>query len=207
MCRVVLRVPCREGYVNDVATTFFSTPDRAIGWMLSMGEHTWGQPYGFTPVGLAVCSACYLVMMIAAFGTAVPGGIFMPSIFLGACGGGCLGLLFRTALPDSWDIQPGVYALIGATAMLGGVFRSSISLVVIMVEGTGGISFVFCIIVAVVVSNAVSGWFSHHGRAAPTHQPNHPILFYSILVYVCTHFILRYQRTSTQFFSFFIKFL
>ena len=43
------------------------------------------------------------------------------------------------------------------------MFRSSISLVVIMVEGTGGISFVFCIIVAVVVSNAVSSWFQNHG--------------------------------------------
>jgi H+/Cl- antiporter ClcA len=31
------------------------------------------------------------------------------------------------------------------------------------VEGTGGISFVFSIIVAVVVSNAVSSWFTHHG--------------------------------------------
>jgi H+/Cl- antiporter ClcA len=102
-------------------------------------------------------------MMIAAYGTAVPGGIFMPSIFLGACGGGALGLCFREALPESWDIQPGLYALIGATAMLGGVFRSSISLVVIMVEGTGGITFVFCIIVAVVVSNAVSSWLQKHG--------------------------------------------
>jgi H+/Cl- antiporter ClcA len=46
---------------------------------------------------------------------------------------------------------------------LGGVFRSSISLVVIMVEGTGGISFVFCIIGAVLVSNTVSSWFTHHG--------------------------------------------
>ena len=91
------------------------------------------------------------------------GGIFMPSIFLGACGGGALGLCFRELLPESWDIQPGLYALIGATAMLGGVFRSSISLVVIMVEGTGGITFVFCIIVAVVVSNAVSSWLQKHG--------------------------------------------
>ena len=158
-----VRFLCEEGEVNDVATTLFSSPDKTISWMLSMGELSWGKPYGFTPRGLGLCSGLYLVMMIAAFGTAVPGGIFMPSIFLGACGGGCLGLLFRKALPNTWDIQPGLYALIGATAMLGGVFRSSISLVVIMVEGTGGISFVFCIIVAVVVSNAVGSWFTHHG--------------------------------------------
>ena len=38
-------------------------------------------------------------------------------------------------LPD-WNIQPGLYAMCAAAAMLGGVFRSSISLVVIVVEGT-----------------------------------------------------------------------
>ena len=158
-----VRFLCPPGKVNDVATAFFSSPNKAIGWMLSMGEHAWGEPYGFTPAGLGACCGFYLVMMIAAHGTAVPGGIFMPSIFLGACGGGALGLCFRELLPESWDIQPGLYALIGATAMLGGVFRSSISLVVIMVEGTGGITFVFCIIVAVVVSNAVSSWLQKHG--------------------------------------------
>ena len=158
-----VRFLCPPGKVNDVATAFFSSPNKAIGWMLSMGEHAWGEPYGFTPAGLGACCGFYLVMMIAAYGTAVPGGIFMPSIFLGACGGGALGLCFRELLPESWDIQPGLYALIGATAMLGGVFRSSISLVVIMVEGTGGITFVFCIIVAVVVSNAVSSWLQKHG--------------------------------------------
>tara|TARA_B100000475_G_scaffold187653_1_gene157869 strand:+ start:248 stop:868 length:621 start_codon:yes stop_codon:yes gene_type:complete len=108
-----VRFLCPHGKVNDVATAFFSSPNKAIGWMLSMGERAWGEPYGFTPGGLAICCGCYLLMMIAAYGTAVPGGIFMPSIFLGACGGGALGLCFREALPESWDIQPGLYALIG----------------------------------------------------------------------------------------------
>lgn len=36
----------------------------------------------------------------------------------------------------TWDIQPGIYAMCGAAAMLGGVFRASISLVVIFVEGS-----------------------------------------------------------------------
>ena len=39
-------------------------------------------------------------------------------------------------LPAALDLQPGVYAVVGATAMLGATFRSSISLVVIVVEGT-----------------------------------------------------------------------
>lgn len=56
--------------------------------------------------------------------------------------GGSFGALFGFALlqvlPPSWDVQPGVYALLCATAVLGGVFRSTFSLVVIVVEGTRG---------------------------------------------------------------------
>ena len=156
-----VRFNCAEGEINDIATVFFVAPGRSIGWMFGMAEHVWGEAYGFTPQGLAIAAVCYLIMMAMAFGIAVPGGLFMPSLFLGACSGGCAGLVLKSALPDAWDIQPGLYALIGATAALGGVFRSSVSLVVIMVEGTNGQAFVFVIIVAVVVSNAVGNWLAH----------------------------------------------
>ena len=156
-----VRFNCPEGEINDIATVFFVYPGRAIGWMFGMAEHVWGEAYGFTAQGLGIAAACYLVMMALAFGIAVPGGLFMPSLFLGACTGGCAGLMLKTALPESWDIQPGLYALIGATSALGGVFRSSVSLVVIMVESTNGQAFVFAIIVAVIVSNIVGNYFSH----------------------------------------------
>ena len=54
---------------------------------------------------------------------------------VGGSFGGVCGLLLMSALP-SWDIQPGVYAMCASAAVLGGVFRSSISLVVLLVEGT-----------------------------------------------------------------------
>ena len=54
---------------------------------------------------------------------------------MGGSFGGVCGLLLMSALP-SWDIQPGVYAMCASAAVLGGVFRSSISLVVLLVEGT-----------------------------------------------------------------------
>ena len=155
-----VRFNCPEGEINDIATVFFAYPGRSIGWMFGMAEHVWGEAYGFTARGLAIAAACYLVMMALAFGIAVPGGLFMPSLFLGACAGGCAGLTLKSALPESWDIQPGLYALIGATSALGGVFRSSVSLVVIMVESTNGQAFVFAIIVAVVVSNIVGNYFA-----------------------------------------------
>jgi chloride channel 7 len=58
---------------------------------------------------------------------------------VGSSFGVLLGLLLRQLLPAWWSIQPGVYAVVCATAMLGAVLRSSISLVAIMIEGTRGI--------------------------------------------------------------------
>ena len=154
---------CGDGEINDVASVLFGSPAEVIGRMLSMGELNGKRDtiatYGFTATGLTLSACAYLVLMAAAYGLAVPGGVFLPSVFLGACGGGAFGLALRGFLPATWDVQPGVYALIGATATLAGVFRSSISLVVIMVEGTGGIAFAFPIIVAVAVSNATCAFF------------------------------------------------
>ena len=44
-------------------------------------------------------------------------------------------------------VTPGMYALVGAAAALGGVTRMTISLVVIMFELTGGLSYVIPIMV------------------------------------------------------------
>ena len=54
---------------------------------------------------------------------------------MGGSFGGTCGVLLMQLLP-SWNIQPGVYAMCAAAAVLGGVFRASISLVVLLVEGT-----------------------------------------------------------------------
>ena len=55
---------------------------------------------------------------------------------VGGSFGATCGLLLMKWLPGSWHIQPGVYAMCAAAAMLGGVFRASLSVVVIFVEGS-----------------------------------------------------------------------
>lgn len=89
----------------------------------------------------------------------------MPSMMVGASFGALMGTIFKNALP-SRNIQPGLHALIGATSMLGGLFRSTISLVVIVVEGTGDIEFLLPIILAIVVSN----WVTHHIHQAGAYE-------------------------------------
>jgi CBS domain-containing protein len=60
-------------------------------------------------------------------------------------------------------VLAGLYALVCATATLAGVFRSAISLVVLVVEGTRGINFLFGIIVAVVAANWFAAIFQQDG--------------------------------------------
>lgn len=52
------------------------------------------------------------------------------------------------------------------TGVLAGVFRSAISLVVLVVEGTRGIDYMFGVILAVVIANWVAHHIHHDGGAA-----------------------------------------
>eukprot|EP00850_Spirogloea_muscicola_P003904 SM000016S01892 [mRNA] locus=s16:383439:390810:+ [translate_table: standard] len=147
---------------NDLASLFFSVPDQSIRKLFRMES---GKSPPFTRKSLTVFTCGYLVLFQMAYGAAMPGGLFMPSMMVGATFGGLIGVLLDELFP-SWKIEPGHHALVGATAMLGGVFRGSISLVVIMVEGTGGIDFILPIIVAVVMSN----YAAHHFMSAGAYE-------------------------------------
>eukprot|EP00850_Spirogloea_muscicola_P018736 SM000175S03283 [mRNA] locus=s175:20960:28350:- [translate_table: standard] len=147
---------------NDLASLFFSVPDQSIRKLFKMES---GKSPPFTRKSLTIFTCGYLVLFQMAYGAAMPGGLFMPSMMVGATFGGLIGVLLDELFP-SWKIEPGHHALVGATAMLGGVFRGSISLVVIMVEGTGGIDFILPIIVAVVMSN----YAAHHFTSAGAYE-------------------------------------
>jgi H+/Cl- antiporter ClcA len=74
------------------------------------------------------------VATILGLGSGVPGGLFTPSLTIGAMMGGVLGL------PCSWlfpDQPPGLFAMLGAAAMLAATTQGPISTVVLMMELTG----------------------------------------------------------------------
>ncbi|RDB23755.1 H(+)/Cl(-) exchange transporter 3 [Hypsizygus marmoreus] len=104
------------------------------------------------------------------FGMMVPAGIFLPTIAIGACLGRAVGLMTQglyRAHPTAWIflscppdpsercISPGFYAVLGASAMLGGVTRMTISLVVIVFELTGALSHVLPIMICVMTAKWV----------------------------------------------------
>ncbi|KAK5821416.1 clc channel [Linnemannia elongata] len=108
------------------------------------------------------------------FGVKVPGGIFIPTMVAGAVFGRMVGLgvqwlivkypehqVFAVCEGDSMDcIIPGLYAMIGAAACLSGVTRMTVSLVVIMFELTGAMTYSLPIMMAVMMGKFVGDAFS-----------------------------------------------
>lgn len=83
------------------------------------------------------------------------GGVFAPSLFLGAMLGAAFGQGLALLLPDA-GINPGAYALVGMAAVFGGASRAPITAVIILFELTGEYSIILPLLLAVVISVMIS---------------------------------------------------
>ncbi len=91
---------------------------------------------------------------ILCLGSGVPGGLFTPSLALGALLGAILGHVCAFVLPG---VEPALAALMGAGAVLAATTQGPISAVVLIMELTGqSRSFIVPLILAVVIATAIS---------------------------------------------------
>ncbi|OUM60253.1 hypothetical protein PIROE2DRAFT_46439, partial [Piromyces sp. E2] len=103
----------------------------------------------------------------------VPCGYFIPTMAAGALSGRIIGIcllkliklypslfLFSFCPTDGECITPGVYAMLGAASALCGVTRMTISLVVIMFELTGGVSYVIPIMITILAAKWTADAFN-----------------------------------------------
>ncbi|KAF7504748.1 hypothetical protein GJ744_001749 [Endocarpon pusillum] len=110
------------------------------------------------------------------FGLQIPAGVILPSLAIGALYGRALGvvvdlfqkhhpdfLIFSACEPDIPCITPGTYAIVGAASALAGVTRMTVSIVVIMFELTGALTYVLPIMIAVMLSKWIGDAFSKRG--------------------------------------------
>ncbi|XP_017843392.1 H(+)/Cl(-) exchange transporter 3 isoform X1 [Drosophila busckii] len=117
-----------------------------------------------------------LALTIFTFGIKVPSGLFIPSLLLGAIMGRIVGIgveqiaysypniwFFTGECTDSNLITPGLYAVVGAAAVLGGVTRMTVSLVVIMFELTGGVRYIVPLMAAAMASKWVGDALGRQG--------------------------------------------
>ncbi|XP_041841478.1 H(+)/Cl(-) exchange transporter 5 isoform X2 [Melanotaenia boesemani] len=126
---------------------------------------------------LALALIFKILITVITFGMKVPSGLFIPSMAVGAIAGRLLGvgmeqlayynhdwLIFKGwCTPGADCITPGLYAMVGAAACLGGVTRMTVSLVVIMFELTGGLEYIVPLMAATMTSKWVADAFGREG--------------------------------------------
>lgn len=83
------------------------------------------------------------------------GGVFAPSLFIGAMGGTAFGTAVHAWLPGM-TATPGVYGLIGMGAAFAGAARAPITAVIILFELTGQYTIILPMLTAIVIATATS---------------------------------------------------
>lgn len=118
------------------------------------------------------------IITVFTFGIKIPCGLFIPSMAVGAIMGRMIGIGVEQIVVANHDnpffenmceskqfcrITPGLYAMVGAAAALGGVTRMTVSLVVIMFELTGGLQYIVPLMVASMTSKWVGDALGKEG--------------------------------------------
>ncbi|KAM6502118.1 Cl-channel protein [Amanita muscaria] len=117
-------------------------------------------------------------LVIISYGCKVPAGIFVPSMAIGATFGRMIGIMvkamytafrksgvFVVCAPDVPCITPGTYAFLGAAAALSGVMRITVTVVVIMFELTGALTYILPTMIVLLVTKAVGDFLGTNGIA------------------------------------------
>jgi CIC family chloride channel protein len=122
---------------------------------------------GYEAIGAALHGEMVLWVLLAlvflkivgtslTLGSGGSGGIFAPSLFMGAVLGGFFGTLVHLAFPEV-TATPGAYALVGMSAMVAGTTHAPITAMLIIFEMTGD----YRIILPLMLSSVLSTLLSH----------------------------------------------
>ncbi|KAM0755906.1 hypothetical protein T439DRAFT_320603 [Meredithblackwellia eburnea MCA 4105] len=127
---------------------------------------------------LLLATVLRTALVVISYGCKVPAGIFVPSMAVGATFGRMVGILvkalyrahptwsmFAACDPEKPCITPGTYAFLGAAAGLAGITRITVTVVVIMFELTGALTYILPTMIVVMVTKAVSDQFGKGGIA------------------------------------------
>lgn len=120
----------------------------------------WGRlPLLLMIVLLVLKIAATSISLASRFG----GGIFSPSLYLGALTGGIFGAIAVTFAPDGMASDPALYAILGMGAVAASVIGAPISTTVIAFELTGGYTLSIALLFTIAVSHGVNN--AIHGRS------------------------------------------
>lgn len=134
-------------------------------------------PVSFHPGLLLLFGLVYFAMACWTYGLGVPSGLFVPSLLIGSVFGRLLGEAVQSlgGAAHGWS-PPGMYALVGAAASLGGMARITVSLAVILVEATGNTQYSLPVLFAAMTSKAVGDCFNDGIYDVHIHLKNMPLM-------------------------------
>jgi CIC family chloride channel protein len=104
---------------------------------------------------LAALLLAKLLLTPASIGGGFPGGVFAPSLFLGACLGAAYGSLAERFFPGQ-DIVPAAFAMVGMAAVLAGAVHAPLTAILLLFEMTNDYRIILPLMFAVVISLLVS---------------------------------------------------
>ncbi|WP_286807531.1 chloride channel protein, partial [Marinimicrobium sp. UBA4209] len=105
---------------------------------------------------LALVLVAKLVITALVLGLGVPGGVIGPSLVMGACLGGAAGY-FAAMLPVTVS-EPGVYAIVGMSAMMAAVINAPLAAIIAILELTYNPGILFPGMLVVVVASLSTRW-------------------------------------------------
>lgn len=142
---------CPDGYYNDLASLLLTTNDDAVRNIFSINTSS-----EFSIVSLFIFFALYCILGLITFGIAVPSGLFLPIILMGSAYGRILGL----AMGRYTKIDQGLYAVLGAAALMAGSMRMTVSLCVIFLELTNNLLLLPITMLVLLIAKSVGDCFN-----------------------------------------------
>ena len=114
---------------------------------------------------MALLVVCKLVAVTTGYASGNAGGIFGPSLFIGAMVGGSLGSVVHHIWPAA-TAAPGAYALVGMGTLFAGILRAPMTSVLMIFETTHD----YAVIVPLMISNLVSFFISARLQPTPIYE-------------------------------------
>jgi CIC family chloride channel protein len=114
---------------------------------------------------MALLCALKLVATIVSYSTGNAGGIFGPTLYIGAMAGGAIGVLVHRVAPFP-VADPGAYALVGMGALFAGILRAPMTSVFMIFEITQD----YQILVPLMVANLLSFVISRRLQPTPIYH-------------------------------------
>ena len=149
-----------ETHYNELASLYLADSDTAIKQLFHFREIGDKQLSTFSSSALVLFLGPYLIMACVSSGIAVPAGMFVPSLLSGAAFGRLIGhLLHKLDKTRGTFADSGTYALMGAAAVTGGIARMTISLTVMILEGTGDMQYVLPLMLTVMAARLIGNIF------------------------------------------------